>query len=68
MYTFINVFLITLKHIAHYYYNGFEEDIYIYIYIYLCVYVCIYIMCTYCIVLYTLELGILVITTYIFAT
>ena len=31
MYTFINVFLITLKHIAHYYYNGFEEDIHFYI-------------------------------------
>ena len=58
MYTFINVFLITLKHIAHYYYNGFEEDIYIYIY--LCVYVCTF--------LYTLEFGILVVTTYIFAT
>ena len=28
------LFLITLTNIAHYYYNGFEEKIYIYIYIY----------------------------------
>ena len=28
------MFLITLKKITHYYNNGFEEDIYIYIYIY----------------------------------
>ena len=26
-----NMFLITLKNIAHYHYNGFEEYIYIYI-------------------------------------
>ena len=30
-----NVFLITLKNIAHYYYNDFEEYIYIYIYMYI---------------------------------
>ena len=29
------LFLITLTNIAHYYYNGFEEKIYIYIYIYI---------------------------------
>ena len=29
------LFLITLKNIAHYYNNGFEENIYIYIYIYI---------------------------------
>ena len=28
-----NVFLITLKNIAHYHYNGFEENIYMDIYI-----------------------------------
>ena len=27
------MFLITLKNIAHYYYHGFEENIYVYIYI-----------------------------------
>ena len=45
MYTFINVFLITLKHIAHYYYNWCEEDIYIYIYISVCV--CMYLYYVY---------------------
>ena len=35
------MFLITLKNIAHYYYNGFEENIYIYIYIYVSVCVCV---------------------------
>ena len=33
-----NVFLITLKYIVHYYYNGFEENIYIYIHIYIYIY------------------------------
>ena len=28
----------TLKNIAHYYYNGFEENIYVYIYIYIYIY------------------------------
>ena len=42
------VFLITLKNVTHYYYNDFEENIYIYIYyIYKYIYVlngeCLYI-------------------------
>ena len=34
-----NVFLITLKNIAQYYYNGFEENICIYIYINIYIYI-----------------------------